>query len=412
MESEYCDTVETKNWNESPSLIIGIPSLNEADTIGFVTTQMAKGVQKHFPDENIGLINVDNASTDGTKESFLNADCPDEIGKKYVANQPDLKGKGRNFYNLFHEVTQIQPKAVVVVDSDLSSITLDWAKNMIEPILEGYDFCPPVYKRNQYDGTITNHLCHPMVHGLLGVNIRQPIGGDFSFSPRMAKHWLSQDWRESTFHYGIDIFMTTNSIFSDADICEVHLGRKDHKPSAPQLKPMFKQVADSLFFVLEQNMDKWMKRRSIEQPDQYNEPPGLQTPELEVDYDTVKQEAREIFEREKEKIKTFVSSSDFQTLEEVMREHTFDLNDETWCDILYSALESYIRNEETSQIIEGMLPLYMTRNASFYTQTNTLSSEECNELIKKQAYTFFQKRTRFLESNLQQEHQKSLTAAG
>lgn len=410
MKSEYCDTVETRQWLENPDIVIGIPSLNEADNIGFVARKMSEGVRKHFPDAQIGLINVDNASTDGTKEAFLESPSFEGIGKKYIANQPDLKGKGRNFYNLFHEVCKIDPEAVVVVDSDITSVTEDWAKNMIEPIKEGYDYCTPVYKRNQYDGTITNHVCYPNVHGLLGKNIRQPIGGDFAFSADMAETWLDASWRESTFHYGIDIFMTTNAVFSDANICEIHLGRKDHKPSAPQLKPMFKQVLDSLFYVLSQNMDQWMQRCSIEEPDKYNEPAGLDTPELDVNYDSVKQEAKEIFNREKEKIKTFVPESQYQELKEIMRNHDFQLSAENWCDIIYSALEHYITQDETASIVEGMLPLYMTRNASFYTQTNHLSPDECDELIKKQASIFFQERTRFLESDLKKRMSSSFTA--
>ena len=46
-----------------------------------------------------------------------------------------------------------------MVDSDLRNITADWAKYLIDPILEkGYQYVSPVYVRHKYDGTITNNI--------------------------------------------------------------------------------------------------------------------------------------------------------------------------------------------------------------------------------------------------------------
>ena len=40
--------------------------------------------------------------------------------------------------------------------------------------------------RHKYDGTITNTIVYPLTRALYGKRIRQPIGGDFGFSGRLA----------------------------------------------------------------------------------------------------------------------------------------------------------------------------------------------------------------------------------
>ncbi len=61
-------------------IVIGIPSLNEADNIAFVTSQLASGLKRYFPTHSAAIINVDNNSKDGTKSAFLGAET-DNIPK-------------------------------------------------------------------------------------------------------------------------------------------------------------------------------------------------------------------------------------------------------------------------------------------------------------------------------------------
>ena len=165
-----------------PDIIVGIPSYNEADNIAFVASQLSLGLKRYFPAHSSAIINVDNNSTDGTKEAFLGSETG-EIPKKYISTGKGVVGKGNNFMNLFKEVESLKAKAIVVVDADLLSITPEWVKKLVTPILEGHDFVTPLYSRNEYDGTITNHITYPLLYSIFKANIRQPIGGDFSFSP-------------------------------------------------------------------------------------------------------------------------------------------------------------------------------------------------------------------------------------
>ena len=84
-------------------IIIGIPSLNEADNIAYVAEQVALGLRRYSPSKTRLILNVDNESADGTKEAFLNAETCN-IQKKYISTGKDMVGKWNNMRNLFLEV--------------------------------------------------------------------------------------------------------------------------------------------------------------------------------------------------------------------------------------------------------------------------------------------------------------------
>lgn len=152
-------------------LAVGIPSYNEADSIGFVVKQVDLGLKKHFPKIKSVIINADNHSLDNTKEVFIKTKTTTH--KIYTSTPPGVTGKGNNFYNLFGEVVNLKAKALVMVDADLKSITDKWIKKFATPILKkNYDYVTPLYARHEYDGTITNNICYPLIYGLLGKDIR------------------------------------------------------------------------------------------------------------------------------------------------------------------------------------------------------------------------------------------------
>ena len=63
----------------------------------------------------------------------------------------------------------------MVVDSDLRSITSEWVKYLLEPILEmHYQYVSPLYSRYKYDGTITNNIVYNLTRALYGLRVRQP----------------------------------------------------------------------------------------------------------------------------------------------------------------------------------------------------------------------------------------------
>jgi hypothetical protein len=241
-------------------IVVGIPSYNNAATIGHVARSAAEGLAKHFPGATALLMNSDGGSSDATCEAFMETPTP-ECVHKLAARYRGVPGKGSAFRAIFEAVKMLGSRACVVVDSDLRSITPEWIKLLGRPILDdGAGYITPLYARHKYDGTITNSLAYPMTRALYGMRVRQPIGGDFGFSGALAASFLDKDvWQSAAAQFGIDIFMTTTAVNEGFDVRQANLGVKIHdaKDPAAALGPMFRQVVGTMFALMGKYADKW-----------------------------------------------------------------------------------------------------------------------------------------------------------
>jgi len=376
-------------------IVVGIPSYNEANCIGFTTKQVAQGLKLYFSEYKCAIINCDNCSTDGTKEVFLNTLT--DIPKIYISTPPGIKGKGNNLRNLFYKARELEAKAIIVVDADLKSITPKWIKNFVEPIFNNFAFVTPLYVRHKYDGTITNNIAYPLTRALYGRRIRQPIGGDFAFSDEMLRIYIEgRYWTEMVGQFGIDIWMTTLAINEGLPICQSFMGRpKIHRQKDPArtLGTMFSQVIGTIFDLMSQfaknwNEVKWSKPTAIhgfglgetELPPPININEGaLYTGFLNgfEEYVSIWEEA--LYEPNFNKLKEIRTFS----IEK------FDFPTELWAKILYDFAIAY--NQKTLdryRLLNALIPLYFGKVLSYVKKTRRLSIQEAEEFIENECVIF------------------------
>ena len=350
------------------NIVVGIPSYNESDTIAYVTKTVGEGLVEYFPDKKSIIVNIDNNSPDNTKEAFLGTKT--RIEKKYISTAHGIRGKGNNILNLFKFAKQVGAEVIIVVDADLKSITKEWIEYLGRPIADGHDYVLPLYSRHQFDGTITNHICYPAMFGMLSTDIRQPIGGEFAFSPGFMKHLLKQSWNESTRQYGIDIFMSLNAVLGGFKICQSGLGAKVHKASAPKLGIMFEQVIETLLTVLMQNKDAWMTRNNgdIFVPDTFGLKDLAEPQELDIDILDLKEKGQMEYRKYQTYIKELLEPYAFSRIHEMFKVEVFDLTILLWTQIFYSLVYRYDiskSSEDRKKIIHSLKPLYFARSLSF-----------------------------------------------
>jgi len=389
--------VENPLKRKSIDLVIGIPSYNEADNIAFVAEQAALGIAKYFPEMSAAIINADNFSEDGTRQVFLESDT-NGIRKVYLSTPKGVKGKGNNFLNLFEYLKDYQPKAVVVVDADLESIRPDWIKLLAGPVFDGFAFVSPAYTRNEYDGTITNHICYPLLYGLLGHDIRQPIGGDFAFSGKLMNRWLDRPWSDAMRQYGVDIFMTMEAVLSGSLMAQVALGSKVHKPSAPKLGMMFTQVVDTLFSRLHMARANWKLEngKPMMTPLLKSDGSGFEEPQdLGIDYKAIKRQAVEEFEKGSEMISEILPVELRSKIVAMFEHRRFRISRSVWATVVYSYLRAHAAVESPEkrfQIVESLKSLYFARVVSFIRETLELTHQESEQQIIRQAQCFWRHR--------------------
>lgn len=386
---------------EGLDIIVGIPSYNEADSIRFVVDRVSEGLRRFFPHRKTAVVNADNYSRDGTREVFL--DTPSgAVPKVYLSTPEGIRGKGNNFHNLFQYIRRHRPRVTVVLDADLKSVTPDWPAWMAEPILKGYDFVTPVYSRNEYDGTITNHLCYPLLFALLGRNIRQPIGGDFAFSETLMRHWMRKQWSPSIRHYGVDIFMTSEAVLGGFRLAQVALGAKIHKPSAPKLDTMFCQVMETLFTQLLDCRSQWDGNGNrVQTPDLFSRRTPSAPQALSIDYKLLKKQAHEAFRSGRSRAREILPAPVYCQMETMFEKSRLRLTASTWAQIVYSFLKAFDRcggKREREKTIEALKGFYFARVVSFIKETLELDHQESEKRIVNQAKIFRRHRRDLLES--------------
>jgi hypothetical protein len=380
-------------------IVIGIPSFNNARTIGHVVRAVTAGLAKYFPDRSAVVVNSDGGSSDGTPEIVRQEAISDY--RTVLAAHPlypvhrlttpyhGIPGKGSALRTVFEIAVRLGAKACAVVDSDLRSITPEWVDLLISPTLkEGFDFVAPLYRRHKYDGTITNSIVYPLTRALYGKRIRQPIGGDFGFSGRLAECYLSKDvWHTDVARFGIDIWMTTTAITEGFNVCQSFLGAKIHDAKDPSvdLSAMLMQVVSSVFSLLETSHGHWSNVRG-------STPVPLFGFEYAVGLEPIRVNVERMIagfhSGQRELAAIWAEIMARPTFEEVRQigaggDGEFRFPAELWVRTVYDFAVGYhklVINRE--HLLKSLTPLYLARTASFVLETPEASAEEVEQILE------------------------------
>lgn len=386
-------------------ILVGIPSYNSARTIGHVVRAVEAGLTKYFPGLRSVLVNSDGGSTDGTADVVRGASVDFESilldhrnsgFQKLVTPYRGIAGKGSAFRTVFEIARELKAKACAVVDSDLRSITPEWIELLIKPVLEeGQDYVAPYYMRHKYDGTITNTIVYPLTRSLYGRRIRQPIGGDFGFSGRLAEAFLSKDvWESDVARFGIDIWMTTTAVANGFKVCQAFLGAKIHDAKDPgsDLSAMLHQVVGSVFDLMEEYAGTWRAVRGSEPVETYGfvYSVGLEPVQVNLDkmIEKFRMGARELAPFYKSFLPDDVLSFLGQLAARTDRKD-FAYPDAAWIrTIFHFALAAHRKVASREHIIKSLTPLYLGKVASFVLETWASSTEEVEGRLEELCLAF------------------------
>jgi glucosylglycerate synthase len=386
-------------------LVVGIPSYNNARTIGHVVRAVSVGLAKHFPECRSLIVNSDGGSRDKTQEIVMQAESgADDLLLLSYPMQPSYRistpyhgtpGKGSAFRTIFAVAERVNAKACVVVDSDLRSITPGWIELLARPVLQhGYDYIAPYYHRHKYDGTITNSIIYPMTRTLYGTSVRQPIGGEFGFSGRLASRFLEKDvWDSDVARFGIDIWMTVTAIAEGFRVGQAYLGAKIHDAKDPgaDLTSMFRQVVGSFFQLMEGYERVWKGVHSQLPVPLFGFSFEVGVEPLTVNTDRMIHAAQQGVADLREIYSSFVST---QTLLELTNHvhrngQGFHIPDRLWVRLIYEAATAYHRRLlDREHLLQSLVPLYLGRTASFVLEVTESSAPQVEERIEALCQVF------------------------
>ena len=233
-------------------IVVGIPTLDEADTIAHVVRSADEGlklVDKRCGPIQAKIVNSDSLSQDGTARIFSGQRTSFPKQQVSTSGSP---GKGKNVRKLLDIAAEFEADCLLLLDGDLYSIRPEWLPALILPILhDGVDFVLPRYLRNRFEGGITNHLCVPLVYSVFGRYVRQPIAGDFGLSRRFIDLVRHAAWPPAADYYGVDITLTITALAASYRWAEARLDEKVHRPViVPKFCWTFTQVCEAALWML------------------------------------------------------------------------------------------------------------------------------------------------------------------
>ena len=393
------EVVEQLQGLKDVEIVVGIPSFNNARTIGHVVRAVQAGLAKYFPGRNAVLVNSDGGSRDGTMD-VVRSTRLDDHAAILVHHRVDsvpviatayegIPGKGSAFGTIFEIAVALNAKACAVVDSDLRSITPEWIELLVKPVLSGEtDFVAPLYHRHKYDGTITNSIVYPMTRALYGKRVRQPIGGDFGFSGKLAAFYVSQDvWETDVARFGIDVWMTTTAIANRFTVSQAFLGAKIHDAKDPgsDLSAMLYQVVGATFALMEDHAAIWKATAGSEPVPAYGFTYTVGLEPVQVNTEKMLGIFREGCDSLPKHWRTILGGGDLEAVLALSATATdaFHFPAALWARVVYDyALAYHQRRLPPEHIIKSLTPLYLARTASFVNEVRDLDQDGSEQVIE------------------------------
>src|SRR5246127_1220221 len=195
-------------------ILVGLPTHNNAKTVGSVVTTIRSGILRGFPRERAVIINADGGSRDGTPELVTGISIDDvrpvsniyalrtmhSISTKYASTPQS----GVALRTILAAADLLRAKACIVMSPESENIQPEWISNLLPPVYrDGFDLVSPTYRRHKFDGLLMTNLLYPMVRALYGVKIREAYMSEFGFSGRLGSQLLGQNaWHDETAQAG------------------------------------------------------------------------------------------------------------------------------------------------------------------------------------------------------------------
>jgi hypothetical protein len=379
-------------------ILVGLPTHNNAKTVGSIVHAIRSGILRGFPRERAVIINADGGSRDGTPELVTGVSIDDvrpasnlyalrtlhSISTKY-ASSPE---SGAALRTILAAAELLRAKACVVMSPESANIEPEWLSKLLGPIYrDGFDLVTPTYRRHKFEGLLITNLLYPMTRALYGLRIREAYSPEFGFSGRLGSQFLGQNvWNDGTGGAGVELRFTLAAITGKYRICQSFLGEKIHiERGAADLVLVLRQTVGALFSALETDFPVW----SVVAGSQPAPTTGADQEVLLEPLRVNRKRLREMFSTGVAELESvFQSILSPATLAELQRiarmgEEDFHYPAELWVRTVYEFAASYQKSViSRDHIIQALAPLFRGRVVTFLMENRNASAGDVENNIE------------------------------
>jgi glucosylglycerate synthase len=396
-------------------ILVGVPTHNNAKTIGPIIQTIQRGILRGFPRERAVIINADGGSHDGTPDLVTGVSIQDvhrasnlnalrtlhSISTKYASNSSSEDGVA--FRTILAAADLLRARACVVMSPESANIEPEWLSKLLRPIYnDGIDLVTPTYRRHKFEGLLITNLLYPMIRALYGLRIREAYSPEFGFSGSFGSQFLGQNvWNDGTEGAGMELRFTLAAIAGKNRICQSFLGEKDRvERRAVDLVPALRQTVGTLFAALETDFPVWSVATGSEPVPTTGDGQEVLLEPLRVN----RKRLREMFLRgisELESVfQSILSAATLAELQQIAQlgEEEFHYPGELWVRTVYEFAASYQKSViSRDHIIQALAPLFRGRVMTFVKENRHASADEVESNIERLCLEFERQKPYLLE---------------
>lgn len=394
-------------------ILVGVPTYNDARTIGQVVQAIRAGLLKYFPRQRAVIINTDAGSRDGTPDLVRAASISDLQQASNVhalrtlhcisTRYSDEPAHGTALRLILAAGELLRATSYAVIAPDSTTVEPEWLENLIRPVYaDNFDLVTPVYQRHKFDGLLVRNLVYPVTRALYGKRVREPSPPEFAFSGRLGNHFLGQEiWSQDIGHTGAEIGLTLAAMTGGFRLAQTFLGvksRADHAPA--DLVLAMRHTVGALFWSLERNFSVWSAATEAQAVPTFGPEHAVTLEPLRINRKRLYQMFATGVAELEPVLRSILSASTLAELQRAaaLSEDDFRYSDELWVRTVYDFAAAYHKAViSRDHVVQALVPLYRGKTYSFLVENRDASEAEVENKVETLCREFEQLKRYLLE---------------
>jgi hypothetical protein len=384
-------------------ILVGVPTHNDARTVGQVVQGVRAGLLKYFPRARSVIINADGGSRDGTRDLVRAASINDTFGSNLPALRTlhsistEYEGPpagGTALHTILAAADLLQAKACAVVSPGSTSLEPEWIERLLRPLMgDGADLVLPVYSRHKFDGLLIRNLVYPVVRGVFGCSVREPYPFDYAFSSNLGSNFLNQDlWTQEQGRHGTELWLTLAAIIGRYKIVQSFLGTRSRlESSSADLVNAMRETAGLLFCSMDCYPSAWKETHEPVPAPCRGCQPAVSLEPMRVNRKRLHQMFTFGISQLEPVFSSILSTPIHEELKRLagLPEDDFSLSEPLWARTVYEFAAAYHRAViGRDHIVQALVPLFRGRALTFLQQNREASETEIENNVETVCRTF------------------------
>lgn len=375
------------------SAVVGIPFFEDPGELrGLIRTARAGLQQAGLGGKSMVIVVGGYEGDEELARALSSGEEPVDVPVHGFLLSQGLEGRGWSLRAILEVCGQLGTPVVALspelvpageADGEAEGFSPSWIPRLLAPVLYGeQDLSIGRYKRAPMTNVVESLFAYPLISGIFGICLRQPISGIYSLSHKAVRACVTDTemWPSQTGTYGMDPWLVTRVVTEELSICEVPLGTARFHSGVGSLKRMFRQITHSMLDQVDKYSSWWLERiEPLSAPLVAGSNIDMPPMSFEVD-------AQELLLRFKAEFDHFDDTLYRELVPEVLRRKLEVLADdpttggglsaEEWIGVMreFVFAHRFETRFHRDDIVDGLFPFFLARLATFTSEVMAIES--------------------------------------